>query len=399
MSYSKHTWTPARDIPSLDGKVILITGGSNGIGRQSAIDLAKHKPAEIWIAACSTPGAEAVITAIGKIDASVSAKFLEMDLTSFASIRNAARQFLAAASRLDILLLNAGVINVPVGSTTEQSYDMHFGTNHVGHALLLNLLVPLLRTTAGTVIDSDVRVIFVSSLAHRFPPTGGLNFESFKPPTGGAGLSSNALYGQRKLANVLYAREVAARYPQWTTASVHPGAVMTDLHKEKSDNWMMKVFQKAVLPFIGVDVEEGAKSQLWAATAEGVVSGEYYDPVGVARKGSALSKDKSLAKRLWEWTEKEFGGRIALTFPTKRGLRPRYIKNIILSVSFDLRKPNLSFGRVYITNLTRTKVGDTMARFCRLSPVRLVPQALRGASANATSAPTSKSRSSHHRIF
>ncbi|KAK1634064.1 hypothetical protein BDP81DRAFT_325921 [Colletotrichum phormii] len=303
------SWLPSRDIPSLQGKVILITGGSNGLGRRSALDLAKHNHSEIWIADRSAPNAQAVINAIESTYPAVSVKFPKLDLTSFDSIRNAATTFLAAASRLDILILNAGVMNVPAGSVTQERHEMHFGTNHVGHALLVKLLVPILRTTATESNvgggKADVRVVFVSSVAHKYPPSGGLQFDSFCPNGQTKPLSANALYGQSKLANLLYAREMAKRYPQWTTVSIHPGTVKTDLQKSTEGSLLIRAFRKVVVPLIGVDVEEGARSQLWAATADGVENGEYYEPVGVAGNGSALAKDNNLALKLWDWTQRE----------------------------------------------------------------------------------------------
>lgn len=292
-------YDPLRDIPSQAGRTILITGGNIGIGKQSALDLAKHHPSEIWIAARNAEKANTAISEINKQSPGVSVKFLELDLTSFDSIKRAAQKLLACVSRLDIVFLNAGIMACPPGLTKE-GYEIQFGTNHVGHALLLKLLTPLLIKTAA---QSEVRVVIVSSVAHKFPASGGIQFESLK--TNAENMSTNDRYGQSKLANLIYAREFATRYPQFITVSIHPGTVKTDLQKSSGGSLLVGAFQKFVVPLIGVPVQEGAKSQLWAATTSEVVNGEYYEPVGVAGKGSAQSRDMELARRLWEWTEKE----------------------------------------------------------------------------------------------
>ncbi|KAJ3456609.1 hypothetical protein MRS44_016632 [Fusarium solani] len=272
-----NNYDPARDIPSLDGKVILITGGNIGLGKQSALDLIKHNPAEIWLAARNSQKADAAITELKEAAPQVSVWFLQLDLGSFESVKNAARTLTSSVSRLDILLLNAGVMGCPPGQTKE-GYETHWGINHVGHALLLKLLTPLLLKTRRhqTRHSQDQR----------------------------RGESPNNLYGQSKLANLIYAKEFAEHHPELTSVSIHPGTVKTDL-QTSGGNLLMRGFQKFIVPLIGVEVQEGAKNQLWAATAKGVESGEYYEPVGVSGRGSALSKNKELGKKLWDWTEKE----------------------------------------------------------------------------------------------
>ncbi|KAF5560174.1 alcohol dehydrogenase Bli-4 [Fusarium napiforme] len=247
---------PDRDIPSLEGKVILITGGNVGLGKQSALALSKHQPSELWIAARSAKKADSAIAEIKQLSPAVQVRFLELDLASFASVKTATEAFLSSVSRLDILMLNAGIMACP-------PWPDHGG----------------------------------------FGPSGGIQFDTLKSTA--TAMSTNDRYGQSKLANLLFIRELAEHHPELTVASIHPGTVNTDLQKSNDGSWMINVFQKVVVPLIGVSVEEGAKSQLWAATAKGVQSGEYYVPVGVSGEGSQSSNDKALAKKLWDWTEKE----------------------------------------------------------------------------------------------
>ncbi|KAF4460913.1 alcohol dehydrogenase Bli-4 [Fusarium albosuccineum] len=304
MFNNKDPFNPERDIPSLKGKVIFITGGNTGIGKQSAIELCKHQPAEIWIGARNAKTADAAIAEIKGLAPEVSVQFVQLDLKSFESVRAAARTVLASTSRLDILMLNAGIMACSPGLTKE-GYEVQFGTNHMGHALLVKLLLQLLLNTAA-LPNSDVRVVSVSSVAHKFGVPGGIDFDHLK--TADESMTTNdryRLYGQSKLANILYTRELARRYPQLTSVAIHPGTVKTGLMKDGDGSLLITAFRRFVVPMISVEVDEGAKSQLWAATSKTVENGEYYVPVGVPGKGSAQSADKELSGKLWDWTQKE----------------------------------------------------------------------------------------------
>lgn len=309
MGGQKISFRPAVDIPSLAGKVILITGGNSGLGKQSAIDLAKHGPAQVWIAGRNEDKARPALASIQEAasDAGTMVKFLPLDLGSFASVAKAAETFCAAVDRLDMLFLNAGIMDV-VPSLTADGYEAQFGTNHMGHALLLKLLTPLLlRTAAHAASPADVRVVVVSSEGHKYSVPGGIRFDTLK--TNGWNMSSLARYGQSKMANVIFASEVAKRYPQWTTVSLHPGTVKTELHQSgDGESLMLRVFQKVLLPFVGLPVDKGVHNHLWAATAKGVVSGEYYEPVGVGGKAHRTATDGLLGSELWNWTEHELKG-------------------------------------------------------------------------------------------
>ncbi|KAF2167255.1 hypothetical protein M409DRAFT_22682 [Zasmidium cellare ATCC 36951] len=299
-----NSFNPSKDIPSLAGKVILITGGNAGLGKESALQLAHHDPSEIWIASRNLSKAQAAIAEIRTIIPDARLKALQLDLASLESVKSAADEFLRQTSRLDILFLNAGIMSCPPG-LSQEGYEIQFGTNHLGHAALVKLLLPHLEATAtATAPASDVRVISVSSMAHKYVPSGGIDFASLQ--TTAEKHPTNDRYGQSKLANILYARELAKRHPRVTSVSVHPGIVKTDLHADIAGNFVVRAFSKCVVPLIGLDVEQGARNQLWAATAKkGVESGEYYTPVGVKGGDSAFSRDQGLAGRLWEWTQTE----------------------------------------------------------------------------------------------
>ncbi|KAH8893067.1 NAD(P)-binding protein [Thozetella sp. PMI_491] len=294
-----------RDIPSLEGRVILVTGATSGLGRQSVLELARHSPARIFLGARDPAKAAATIQEIQKLVTNAPPMHsLTLDLTSLASVRAAAEAFIAQAERLDILMLNAGIVFSPP-TLTQDGYELRFGTNYMGHALLTRLLLPTLLQTAAQP-RADVRVVVVSSSGITWTPPGGIDFACVK--TSGEGVGVWRLYGQSKLASGLLAQELARRYPQLKIACVHPGTVATDLPGPVvQNNIILRTLWPIVPPFLAT-VEQGARNQLWAATADEVVSGEFYVPVGVVGtlKGVDKVKDKELANRLWEWTEEEF---------------------------------------------------------------------------------------------
>lgn len=302
-----------KDIPSLDGKVIFITGANSGLGLQSASDLARHNPSEIWVTARTVEKANDAIAKIKKTvpnNATTILKPLALDLSSFASIKAAARTFTQASQRLDILLCNAGIMAAPEGLTTE-GYEQQFGTNHMGHALLTKLLTPLLDKTAATP-NADVRVVYLSSAAVAMYPTGGIAFDTLKTTQGD--LPTFTRYGQSKLANALYARAQAGHKPKWTVVAVHPGVVQTNLMHNIYERFGKILAAPAglVAGLVLTTVATGAQNQLWACTAPGgvVKSGELYYPVGdpIGGRRGEYWRDEALAKRLYEWTEEELKG-------------------------------------------------------------------------------------------
>ena len=228
---------------------------------------------------------------------------LPLDLASFSSVAEAAKIFNSQSDRLDILLNNAGIMAVPVG-TTKEGYEIQLGTNHLGHFLLTKLLLPTLQKTASSRPDVDVRIVNLSSIGHNMAPSGGINFDDTHLPNS----STWTRYGQSKLANILFTVEFARRYPNIKSVAVHPGFVKTDLFNSYSEtNVLVRYAENVLSSIICKDVPSGAKNQLWAATAKDVVSGAYYVPVGQKNAGSKYAGDPELARRLWDWSEKEVG--------------------------------------------------------------------------------------------
>ncbi|KAJ9657496.1 hypothetical protein H2198_004257 [Neophaeococcomyces mojaviensis] len=302
------TYNPDESIPPLNGKTMLVTGGSTGLGKQAIIYLAQHSPSEIWMTAQSIDKAKVACADIRKQIPNANLKILQIDLASLNSIKKAAATFVAEVGRLDLLILNAGVMGTPPGRT-EDGYEMQFGINHMGHAFLTKLLLPLLTKTADTGVD--VRVIVLTLYSHRNAPVGGILFDTLK--TTAEHLPSLKRYAQSKLANILYVRQLAKEYPKITVAAVHPGAANTDLSVAATDvGFIDRVMGRFVYRlFIFQSVEVAAKHQVWAATTTNLKSGEYYEPLGVAGEGRPEGRDDDLAKELWDWTEEELKKHVA----------------------------------------------------------------------------------------
>lgn len=198
---------PAKDIPSLAGKVVMITGAAGFLGRQTAIELARYgRPARIYVA--DLPRDEEAKNVLAKhiiheaygdhVDADeprTEIRFVDLDLASLDSVRDCAANFVAREETLDILFLNAGIIRVSP-ATTKEGYEAHFGINYLGHALLARLLAPLLRHTAERP-GADVRVVVVSSEGHFMAPKNGVDFDSVKTDCASMVSSSQIIHMRR----------------------------------------------------------------------------------------------------------------------------------------------------------------------------------------------------------
>jgi retinol dehydrogenase-12 len=199
------------------------------------------------------------------------------------------------------MLLTFPIVMGCLPKLTKEGYEIQMGTNHIGHSLLLKLLTPLLLKTAKT---HPVRVVSLASSAWKHVGPEKIQFETLKALEG---VTPVMRYVQSKTANMLYAQEFARHYPELTTVSIDPGEVATQLFSREPGDKQMAHLQTVVAPKVVQPVEEGVKNQLWAGTVKNVTSGLHYEPIGV-NEPSGLMLDTDLAKKLWEWTEKELKG-------------------------------------------------------------------------------------------
>lgn len=326
MSPPPITYNPATDIPDLSGKVILVTGGTAGIGQQTVLNLARYgHPSRIFFTGRSeSRGAAVAAEAEAAAGPSTEVTFIASDVSSLAAVRRLAETVAAQADRLDVLVANAGVLLV-ANAPTADGYETAFATNSLGHALLVKLLLPLLRRTGGSkavgaktgAAATDARVVFLSSSVNKVAPVlSGIRFDRLA----GAGLASHAelvgspgaweRYGQSKLANALYARGLARRHGgdddggPVTFVAVHPGMVMTDMANNVSA-WQRTVVR--LLEGRALEPDQGSWNTLWAATTDrkNLVSGRLYYPVGEKADKVRHQEDDALAEKLCEWTDKE----------------------------------------------------------------------------------------------
>lgn len=247
----------------LSGKTFVITGANTGIGRANALALAERRIGRLVIAARSLERTKPVLDEVrarnpdGKVD------FIELDLGDLASVRRAADEILDEDVAIDVLVNNAGVAGVQ--GQTKDGFELAFGTNHVGHYLFTEKLLPLVRRAA------EGRIVIVASHGH-YRARRGIDWDAVRKPT--ATLSAFPEYCVSKLANVLHAKELARRLAGTTvtTYALHPGGVASDIWKRR-----LGPFAILLRPFL-ITNEKGARTQLRCETAPELAgeTGLYY---------------------------------------------------------------------------------------------------------------------------
>jgi NAD(P)-dependent dehydrogenase (short-subunit alcohol dehydrogenase family) len=184
---------------------------------------------------------------------------------------------------------------------TADGFEIQFGTNHMGHALWLKCLLPLMAKTARA--GRDVRLITTTSSA--FQGSYGIAYDTIKTPQD-MFFGPFRRYMQSKLANTLYSKKIAELYPEIMSCSVQPGAVATDIGGT-DQGFFVGLLKRLGTGGKFLTPEEGAYNMCWVATTErgNLENGAYYEPVGWVGSMTSVSKDQAARNKLWEWTQKE----------------------------------------------------------------------------------------------
>ncbi|MFE9421561.1 SDR family oxidoreductase [Kitasatospora sp. NPDC006697] len=310
------TWIAGRErdiaVPDQSGRLAVVTGATSGIGYHTARRLALAG-AEVVLAVRDTARGESAAARIrSNAPGAGPVSVARLDLASLASVRGFAAGLLERGTAVDILVNNAGVMAVPVRRTTEDGFELQFGTNHLGHFALTGLLLPLLREARAA------RVVSVSSVSAWLAR---LDLDDLNSERRYNGWQA---YGQSKLANLVFALELhrLAFRQGWPLRSIaaHPGATRTNLatsgpligRRSGLPNFPALAMS---VPVVTQDAARGALPSLVAATGVRVAGGAYYGPGGpfgltglpAAARVPSHATDRAKAEGLWEASERLTG--------------------------------------------------------------------------------------------
>jgi len=292
-------WT-VNDIPDLTGKVVIVTGGNAGIGKETCKALLS-KNAKVYMASRNRSKADAAIAQL-KEETGKEAIFLQLDLANLAAVKKAVEEFKKQEAELDVLFNNGGIMLPPIDMLTDDGYDVQFGTNVLGHFYFTRLLIPLLLAAARKSPETKARIVNTSSsgaMLHRY-----IDWDTLKDGPAREKKGSQNLYMQSKFANVVFAQELTRRYGNEgiVSTSMNPGNLRTDLQRYVRDSFVGYILDLILYPS-----PMGAITQLWAGTSpEGAdFNGKYLIPwarIGTIPNGA---EDPAVGRKLWDWLEEQ----------------------------------------------------------------------------------------------
>ncbi len=303
--YGKNGWTPDR-ISDLKGKTFVITGTTSGTGYEAAKILLSKNAKVVMLNRNIEKTAVTVNTLKEELGNDIDVVTIQMDLAKQSSVRKAANEVLQSISQIDALICNAAIAQVPKQVLTTDGYESQMGVNHYSNFLLQGLLFPLIEKSNG-------RIVTVGSMGYNM----GIKTIKFDDLNWDHDYKPNDVYSQSKLAQIMCVYELQDRLQAAGKTAVkvyacHPGASRTSLIKTSGSLLTRFIWQIMKLsPFVQ-SAAKGAYPQLMCATEPNLDQTEFYGPTGRsnwvgpvgAHKLEPHAKNKAVAKRLWEVSEK-----------------------------------------------------------------------------------------------
>ena len=301
-------WTPGR-LGDLTGQTYLITGANSGTGFQAARTLLQKNAKVVMLNRSEEKSQAAIAKLEEELGASAEVSFIRTDLASLASVREAAVEVLETVPRIDALICNAAIAQVPTQQLTEDGFESMLGTNHYGHFLLCGLLFARIEESKG-------RVVVVASLGYKM----GIKTIQFDDMNWDKNYNQNSTYSQSKLAQMMFAYELQDRLAAANRTDVevyvcHPGSSRTSLITT-SGNLMTRIaFGLMSLSPMVQSAEKGSRPEVMCATEDGLKQRALYGPtgrmewVGPVGQGTLepYAHDTDVMERLWALSEKETG--------------------------------------------------------------------------------------------
>ncbi|KAA6412859.1 MAG: hypothetical protein FRX48_03852 [Lasallia pustulata] len=291
-------------VPNLEGKVAVVTGGSEGIGFGCTHTLLSHGIKKVFVVSLSKDVMEESLKAIAKEMGEETAKkvtWLECDLSNFKKVKETADKIASQTDRIDILINDAGR-GIMTYQLTDDHVDRHMAVNHFGPVTFTSHLLPIMKKTASS--GNTVRIVNLASNAHQSAPSD-CKFDSLDELN--QDLGPNVQYGRSKLAALLYARYLAkhlsSSHPNILANASHPGVVETKMSvQDIHEPYPIGGYAMSVgLAPVKKDIWQGCVSTMYAATAT-TKSGQYICPPAIPEEGSELAQSGELGERLMELT-------------------------------------------------------------------------------------------------
>lgn len=306
--FGKKGWTPDR-IGNLNGKTFVITGTTSGTGFEAAKILLSKGAKVVMLNRNPKKAEDTIKTLKQELENHIEVLAIKMDLAEQASVKKAAEEVIKTVPQIDVLICNAAIAQVPKQILTTDGWESQMGTNHFGNFTLQALLFPLIEKSKG-------RIVTVGSMGYNL----GIKTIQFDDLNWDKNYSPNGIYSQSKLAQIMCVYELQDRLQQAGKADVkayacHPGASKTSLIKTSGSLMTRFVWQLMKLSPLVQSAEKGAYPQLMCATESNLDQSGFYGPTKRMNTGGPVgvhklephAKDKLVAKRLWELSEKETG--------------------------------------------------------------------------------------------